>query len=315
MTELTASQIAPLPFLSNWYDDLLRRYPSPDTTCAVLSQPNLPDVLNEIMVNGVAKNHQSFRVYNDEQRTHKLDPIKEFYRLNHRNQTYEFVLQKEREFLSFDKREMSVIEALEYLNTLVDSSDPDLDLTQLQHLLQTSEAIRKDNHPDWFVLTGLLHDLGKILCLFGEPQWAVVGDTFPVGCEFAKSIVHSEFFRENENTKNPQLSSKYGVYTPHCGLSQVHMSWGHDEYLYHVLKDYLCDEALYVIRYHSFYAQHRENAYSHLMNEKDEKMFEWVKLFNRYDLYSKSPDSIDEVALMPYYNELIAKYLPAKLKF
>ena len=37
----------------------------------------------------------------------------------------------------------------------------------------------------WFVLVGLIHDLGKVLCLFGEPQWAVVGDTFPVGCAFS----------------------------------------------------------------------------------------------------------------------------------
>ena len=32
------------------------------------------------------------------------------------------------------------------------------------------------------------------------------------------------------------------------------MSWGHDEYLYHVVKDYLPDEGLAMIRYHSFYA-------------------------------------------------------------
>ena len=51
---------------------------------------------------------------------------------------------------------MSIWEALDYLNTLVDDSDPDIELDQLQHLLQTSEAIRKDGHPDWFVLTGLL---------------------------------------------------------------------------------------------------------------------------------------------------------------
>ena len=72
---------------------------------------------------------------------------------------------------------MSIWEALEYLNTLVDDSDPDTDLSQLEHLLQTAEQIRRDGHPRWFILTGLIHDLGKILCLWGEPQWAVVGDT------------------------------------------------------------------------------------------------------------------------------------------
>ena len=89
---------------------------------------------------------------------------------------------------------MTIYEALDFLNTLVDDSDPDIELDQTQHLLQTSEAIRADGHEDWFVLTGLLHDLGKVLCLYGEPQWAVVGDTFPVGCRFSERIVYSEFF-------------------------------------------------------------------------------------------------------------------------
>jgi len=58
---------------------------------------------------------------------------------------------------------MSVWEAMEFLNTLVDDSDPDTDLTQIEHLIQTAEAIRNDGHPRCFVLTGLIHDLGKIL--------------------------------------------------------------------------------------------------------------------------------------------------------
>ena len=67
----------------------------------------------------------------------------------------------------------------------------------IEHALQTAEAIRAANGPRWFIVTGLVHDLGKILCLFGEPQWAVVGDTFPVGCRFSPAIVYSEFFTDN----------------------------------------------------------------------------------------------------------------------
>jgi len=44
-------------------------------------------------------------------------------------------------------------------------------------------------------------------------------------------------------------------------------------------------------------------------------MLKWVKLFNPYDLYSKSPEPPDWKKLMPYYEELVAKYLPATLKF
>jgi inositol oxygenase len=181
--------------------------------------------------------------------------------------------------------------------------------------LQTSEAIRADGHEDWFVLTGFIHDLGKILCLFGEPQWAVVGDTFPVGCAYSDKIVYPEFFKENPDYTDPRFNTKFGVYTENCGLDNVKMSWGHDEYLYQIMKDYLPDPALYMIRYHSFYSQHKENAYAHLMNEKDVEMFDWVRKFNPYDLYTKAPVKPDVKALLPYYKELVAKYLPEKLKF
>jgi len=197
----------------------------------------------------------------------------------------------------------------------VDDSDPDTDLDQFQHLLQTSEAIRRDGHPDWMVMVGLLHDMGKVLCLFGEPQWAVVGDTFPVGCAYSDKIVYPEFFVNNPDYTNPNYNTKYGVYSPNCGLRNVHMSWGHDEYIYQMVKDRLPEPALYMLRYHSFYSQHRENAYDHLMDDHDREMFKWVQLFNPYDLYSKNPTPPNWAQLKPYYEELVAKYLPSTLKF
>ena len=141
--------------------------------------------------------------------------VAEFYRQNHALQTVDFVLAKEREYQPLQKEQKTIWEAAEFLNTLVDDSDPDTDLTQIDHLLQTSEAIRKDGHPRWFVLTGFIHDLGKVLCLYGEPQWAVVGDTFPVGCAYADSIVFPEYFRANPDSQNPLYRELYGIYEPH----------------------------------------------------------------------------------------------------
>ena len=103
---------------------------------------------------------------------------------------------------------MGIWEAMEFLNTLVDDSDPDTNLTQIEHLMQTAEAIRADGHPRWFILTGLIHDLGKILCLFGEPQWAVVGDTFPVGCRYSDKIVFPEFFADNPDCAGRRVSNR-----------------------------------------------------------------------------------------------------------
>jgi inositol oxygenase len=282
----------PLRSLDEWEDDVLRRYPDPETIAT-------------------EKSKEDYRNYEDPAR----DTVREFYRLNHTYQTYDFVMKKEAEFLTFDKKEMPVWEAFDFLNQLVDDSDPDTDLDQFQHLLQTSEAIRADGHPDWMVLTGLLHDMGKVLCLFGEPQWAVVGDTFPVGCAHAEKIVYPEYFSYNSDSKNENYNSKYGVYSPNCGLKNVHMSWGHDEYVYNMVKDYIPEQGQYMLRYHSFYAQHREHAYDHLMDDHDREMFKWVNLFNPYDLYSKNPNPPDWGKLRPYYEELVAKYLPENLKF
>src|SRR5215471_12873326 len=81
----------------------------------------------------------------DEFRQHTMEAspvVREFYQLNHTGQTRDFVLQKKREYLPLARRRMSVWEAMEYLNTLVDDSDPDTDLSQIEHLLQTAEAIR-----------------------------------------------------------------------------------------------------------------------------------------------------------------------------
>ncbi|NXH61524.1 MIOX oxygenase, partial [Rhabdornis inornatus] len=66
---------------------------------------------------------------------------------------------------------LEVMEALELLDQLVDESDPDVDFPNSFHAFQTAEGIRRA-HPDkdWFHLVGLLHDLGKVLVLFGEPQ-------------------------------------------------------------------------------------------------------------------------------------------------
>ncbi len=241
--------------------------------------------------------------------------VREFYKQNHALQTVDLVKAKKAAYCPLAKQQMGIWEALEYLDTLVDDSDPDTDLTQVAHALQSSEAARRDGRPDWFVLTAFMHDLGKVLCSYGEPQWAVVGDTFPVGCAFSDRIVFPQYFEANPDSSHPVYSTKFGVYSEGCGLSNVDMSFGHDEYLYHVTKAYLPEPAQYMIRYHSFYPWHREGAYEYLMDEKDRAMLPWVKEFNPYDLYSKSDGAPDVKALKPQYMELIGKYFPSKINW
>jgi inositol oxygenase len=255
------------------------------------------------------KAQEEFRNY-DEQAN---PSVAEFYRLNHANQTLDFVLKKEKEFGSLKRGRKSIWAAAEYLNTLVDESDPDTDLTQIEHLLQTSEAIRMDGHPRWFVLTGFIHDLGKVLCLYGEPQWAVVGDTFPVGCAYSDQIIFPQYFQQNPDILVPEYQTQFGIYEPNCGLDNVRLSWGHDEYIYRVAGKYLPEPAQYMLRYHSFYSAHRHGAYRHLMSPEDERMLAGVRKFNPYDLYSKAAVKPNFKELKPYYEDLIAEFFPSEI--
>ncbi|GAQ43287.1 hypothetical protein AtubIFM55763_003391 [Aspergillus tubingensis] len=258
------------------------------------------------------KDKTKFRQYED-----ACDRVKNFYKEQHTKQTVAYNLKARNEFHSKTRAEMTIWEAMEKLNTLIDESDPDTSLSQIEHLLQSAEAIRRDGKPRWMQLTGLIHDLGKLLYFFdAQGQWDVVGDTFPVGCGFDERIIYGrESFKDNEDFNHPIYDTKFGIYSPGCGLDNVMLSWGHDEYLYHVVKDQstLPDEALAMIRYHSFYPWHNAGAYHELMNDHDKEMFKAVKAFNPYDLYSKSDDVPSPEELKPYYLDLIDEYFPNKV--
>jgi inositol oxygenase len=251
--------------------------------------------------------------------------VENFYRLNHQYQTVEHVKSMHQKYLDLNLTKMSMWDCLEYLDTFVDDSDPDTENSQLQHALQTAEAIRA-KYPgeeyDWLHLTGLIHDLGKIIGQWGgdkkEPQWTVVGDTFPVGCAFENTCVFHDFFAENPDGKDPRYNTKLGIYKEHCGLNNVQMSWGHDEYLYQVCvgnKSTLPIPALYIIRFHSFYPWHNEGGYRHLMDASDHENLKWVKAFNQFDLYSKAHDRYDVAKLKPYYQKTIKKYFPDVIRW
>ncbi|KAG8495833.1 hypothetical protein CXB51_009447 [Gossypium anomalum] len=219
----------------------------------------------------------------------RKDIVEQHYKSSHINQTYDFAKQMREEYMKLDKAEMGIWECCELLNEVVDDSDLDLDEPQIQHL-------------SWKIL--VLPKFG------GLPQWAVVGDTFPVGCAFDESNVHHKYFKENPDFNNPKYNTRNGVYIEGCGLDNVLMSWGHDDYMYMVAKENgttLPSAGLFIVRYHSFYPLHKYGAYSQFMNEEDKENFKWLKVFNKYDLYSKSKLLVDVEKVKPYYESLIAK--------
>src|SRR2546422_11369107 len=104
--EIIMSADQPLEHVDDWEEVLQARYPQ-ESGVAPRATPQ--------------KKKEEFRNYRAEARP----SVHEFYRLNHRFQTFDFVQAKRREYLPLVRRRMGIWEAMEFLNTLVDDSDPD----------------------------------------------------------------------------------------------------------------------------------------------------------------------------------------------
>ncbi|WP_062260258.1 inositol oxygenase family protein [Endozoicomonas arenosclerae] len=261
------------------------------------------------------KDGRSFRNYEE-----APEHVRQFYKEHHAKQTHAFAKDRLAFYQSLNQGKETAWGMLEQLDKVVDNSDPDIDLSQLEHSYQTAEAIRRDGLPEWLQLTGFIHDMGKALVFWGEPQWAVVGDTFPTGLRHSNRIVCFDYLEANPDSQIPEFNTDFGLYRPGISLDQVTMTWGHDEYLYQVLKNQsrLPEEALFVIRYHSLYPLHsaRDPRYMALMNDQDRQNMKWVEVFNQYDLYSKSSlVQKDKKALEKHYKELVAQYIPGEIRW
>jgi len=173
---------------------------------------------------------------------------------------------------------------------------------------------------DWLPMIGFIHDLGKILLLeeFGElPQWSVVGDIFPLGVELSDNFVYynKQYHKNNDSLKNKN------IYKKNCGFNNIIMSFGHDSYLADLLEKnntLLPKEAIYVIRFHSFYSWHTfskkniEYPYNYLAEDYDWYMLPLLKILQKSDLYSKSNELPNINHIKNKYNKYIEKYIPNK---
>lgn len=240
----------------------------------------------------------------------------ELYREMHENQDLEYVKNKYSQYEKLDNCKMSMKIALSLLDNFIDPSDPDLDVPNSIHAYQTAERIRK-NQPEnkELQIVGLIHDLGKVLFSLEEPPWAVVGDTYVVGCDFPKSIVCYDSLKKN---KDFGKYDKLGIYEKECGLDKLYITFGHDEYLYRVLKlnkdkHKLSQKSMDIIRYHSFYPWHTENEYQYFMKESDKEILKNVNEFNNFDLYSKEDDTNIDDKIKKYYDNLIDEYFIGEL--
>nr|QFG74616.1 MAG: myo-inositol oxygenase [Megaviridae environmental sample] len=266
----------------------------------ILLTKNICDAINEsIKINKIIK-IKDLRQYDLDTKQYRC------YRDIYVNQTLESVKSLKKKYSNFDKGEYTLSDVLKMLDDFIDPSDPDVDVPNSIHAYQTAERIRRIHPTDLKLqITGLIHDLGKILFKFGEPSWNVVGDTFVVGCDFSDKIVYKELLKNNIDYFK---YSKLGIYEQNCGLDKLHLSFGHDEYLYMVLKHNntnLDQKYLDIIRYHSFYPWHTGNDYMYFMNDKDHDTLKNIRYFNSFDLYSKEdPIEITE-EVKDYYARLL----------
>ena len=240
-----------------------------------------------------------------------------FYSEMYKNQSLNFSNEKRLEYNKLNKSKMSIKKALSLLDNFIDPSDPDLDVPNSIHAYMTAERIRK-KFPEnkELQIIGLIHDLGKVLFTFNEPSWAVVGDTYVLGMEFPNTIVFSD-----ELKKSPDYG-KYkglGIYEEKCGIDNLILSYGHDEYLYTVLKNNknhkISERYLKVIRYHSFYPWHTYNEYNQFMKPSDVQILNDVKEFNNFDLYSKEDNINITNSVKEYYDKLLDEYFFGELNW
>jgi inositol oxygenase len=270
---------------------------------------------------------ETFRNYVDSQRQ---AIVEHHYRCMRQYQTVDYVKRMIDHFGRFDKAELTIWEAMLEMDKFIDNSDPDTELPNIVHMFQTAESLKAAGEDEWMQLTGLIHDLGKILYLFGRgaedgqdgkggDQWGIAGDTFVVGCQLPSSLVFPEFNSLHPDMKNPEYNTENGIYQPHCGMHNLMYAFGHDEYMYMVLKNHkectLPQAALDVVRFHSLYCWHAGGAYRQFMTEADEARLEVVRRFQKHDLYTKHSEKPDVEALKAYYTALIDKYIPGKLKW
>jgi len=249
----------------------------------------------------------------------KDTPQEKFYSEMYSNQLYDYVVQQNKKYSNLKNNKLSMNHALQTMDQFIDPSDPDLDEPNSFHAYQTAERIRTKYPKDKELqITGLIHDLGKMLFTFGEPNWSIVGDTFVLGCKIPKTIVFYDILKDVLINHPDYMNSELGIYQKGCGLENITISFGHDEYLYQVLKQNknhkLSEKYMNIIRYHSFYPWHSKGEYRQFMNEGDYITLKNVNFFNQFDLYSKEEKDFQITDEMKqYYANLLSEYFPNEL--
>lgn len=254
------------------------------------------------------------------------------YREHWTKQTVAYINAMKSRYLSFDRKQMSLREALDLVGILpgeffsVERSYAGISLRTLG--FRTAEFLRNAGHPDWLQLIALVYGLAGVLkCVDVETaascadnfDWTLPARSRVVGCASPSSVVFGEFHSLNDDERDPRYQSEEGVYQHQCGLDNVMLTWSGPEYMYHMLKHngvFLPEEGFRVLRLASLSDWHTRGVYSHLADESDLESQALIADFDECYLQAKAEArvtgelSVEECdrLWLSHYSSIAAKY-------
>ncbi|KAF4729356.1 hypothetical protein FOZ63_016485, partial [Perkinsus olseni] len=212
--------------------------------------------------------------------------ISESIDVGHREMSIEDVLRKRREHAGtvIFGSNITMWQVVEKLALTVDRSDAALGTTsQFVHSLQVYEAMLANNKTEeWYLLLGILHDVGKTLSLTGEDDLYVDGSNLILSCP-----------------------------AEHAGLDACVVTYSHDEFGYQKFLEScpgvdLPEEFLYGVRYHSLHSVDPR-----WLSEKDVQNFAWLfDDFTVYDHGTKNGLNTPPLEVMFSARRLVDKWFP-----
>ena len=175
-----------------------------------------------------------------------------------------------------------VYDAIAELAMIIDPLDPFLGcMSQLTHQLQLVEMMEKDGLDEHFLITGLIHDLGKLLIKFGDED--------PINVEAAG--------------KKIPLYGDAGA-----GLLNCTFRWDHGDFAYMRFKAHAPAEVSWLVRHHSIDIEACEPFMDARDREYTERLLRpFVAYDNRKDLYALPKKQLED------YRPLIDRMFPNEI--
>ncbi|CAB9526378.1 Inositol oxygenase [Seminavis robusta] len=226
--------------------------------------------------------------------TSDTPPRRQFYRQSWIRQTVHFVQECKKKYQCCQLGRMTLQEALTRVKHRkgfpwrMDACD----ISLRSVCFETAEAARAAGHPDWVQLVALVHGLASVVHDLEEGaagenddyDWTLPSTSRVVGCAHPNNAIFTEFKDLNSDEHDDRYSTPLGVYTRHCGLANVDLTWSGPEYLHMMLQHNEVDlpqEGFDLLRLFQLRDWHTKGLYDSLANEDDEEIQSFIVDFDQ----------------------------------